>query len=325
MKVVVDKYIPFIQGVLEPYAEVIYADPAHITAHLVRDAQALIVRTRTRCDAHLLSGSSVQFIATATIGYDHIDAAYCADNGIAWTSAAGCNAQAVRQYVEAALDYHEQVRGVNLKGKTLGVVGVGNIGRLIVDMAERRGMRVLQNDPPRQRKEQNAAFVSLKEVALGADVVTFHTPLIHEGVDRTYHLCDERFVQQLKPDAILINAARGGIVCEKALKTRPDVMRNAVIDCWEHEPMIDPSLCSEVAVATAHIAGYSQQGKVNGSAMSVQALAQHFGIEDLEHWEVEGVSCSKLEAAQYDIMTDCEILRKHINQFEQIRSNYSLR
>ncbi len=325
MKIVIDKHIPFIQGVFEPYAEVVYAASESFTSRLVSDADALIIRTRTRCDAHLLSHSQVKFIATATIGYDHVDADYCARHDIAWTSAQGCNADAVVEYVETALRYVEQQRQSNLRGKVLGVVGVGNIGRQIVAMGERLGMRVLQNDPPRQQNEKGLSFVSLKEIALRSDFITFHTPLCLVGEHRTKHLCSGMFIAQLKSDAVLINAARGGVVDEEALKEAPHIAANAIIDCWEHEPEIDAALSAQVAIATSHIAGYSLQGKLNATTMSVRAVAHHFDIEALKTWEATCERKAGSSKRQYDIMADCEALRQDVSNFEHLRSTYPLR
>ena len=302
MKIVVDSFIPFVRGVLEPYAEVVYAEPAAFTPALVRDADALLIRTRVRCNAALLDGSAVRFIATATIGYDHIDTAYCARQGIAWVNAAGCNADGVRQYVQAVLEYVERIDGACVAGKTLGVVGVGHVGRLVAAMAERKGMRVLRNDPPRQLAEPEGGFVSLEQVARESDVITFHTPLALSGEFATYHLCDAAFLQKIRPDALLIN----------------------VLDCWEHEPHISRQMLDRVLLGTPHIAGYTVRGKQNATTMSVQALSRFFGF-GLDNWEAVVPPSMVPATDEYDIVADYRTLLQRTAEFEHLRSSYRLR
>ena len=324
MKIVVDSFIPFVRGVLEPYAEVVYAEPAAFTPALVRDADALLIRTRVRCNAALLDGSAVRFIATATIGYDHIDTAYCARQGIAWANAAGCNADGVRQYVQAVLEYVERIDGACMAGKTMGVVGVGHVGRLVADMAERKGMRVLRNDPPRQLAEPEADFVSLEQVARESDVITFHTPLTLSGEFATYHLCDTAFLQKIKPDALLINAARGGVLDEEAFLAYAPAACRIVLDCWEHEPHISRQMLDRVLLGTPHIAGYAVRGKQNATTMSVQALSRFFGC-GLDDWEAVVPPSMQPVTDEYDIVADYRTLLQHTAEFEHLRSSYRLR
>lgn len=323
MTIIIDKFVPFIEGILEPYAQVIYADPADITPESVRTADALIVRTRTRCNEALLAGSRVRFIATGTIGYDHIDTAYCNAHGITWQNAAGCNADAVRQYVEGALHALADRHGFTLAGKTLGIVGVGHVGKRVAAMAERLGMRTLLCDPPRARVEGADGFVSLSDIAAQSDIVTFHTPLSRDGIDKTYHLCDAAFLAALRPEACIINAARGGIIDEQAL-LNTDFPDRSAIDCWEGEPRLNISLLDRVCIGTFHIAGYSLQGKVNATTQSVQGLARFFGWQALYDW------CAPLPEgynpdAPYDIWVDDVALRATPNNFEAMRDAYKLR
>lgn len=323
MKVIIDKYVPFVEGVLEPYAEVIYADPADINPHTVKDADALIVRTRTKCNAELLSNSKVRFVATATIGYDHIDANYCEQNGVVWQNAAGCNATAVKQYVGASIQHLAKHFQMDLTTKTLGIVGVGHVGKLVEQMAREWGMKVLKCDPPRAREEGEEDFVSLNEIAKNSDIVTFHTPLTKQGVDPTYHLCDEHFLSLLQAGACLINAARGGIIDEKAFFATHYPERS-VIDCWEGEPLLNQSLLDRVLIGTFHIAGYSLLGKVNASTQSIQGLAQCFEIQELYNWKAplpEGYDPN----AFYDILADDAALRATPHLFESMRDAYPLR
>lgn len=213
MRVVIDRGIPFLDGVIEPYAEVAYLSPEDIGPEAVRDADALIIRTRTRVNKELLEGSQVRFVATATIGYDHIDQDYCREAGIYWTSCPGCNAQAVCDYVEEAIATFNSslFRGRSGESLTIGIVGYGHVGKRVAQMAERKGYRVLLSDPPL------GIGLSLEEMAPQCDILTFHTPLTRDGEYPTYHLCNAAILRLCKPGALIINAARGGVIDEQAL------------------------------------------------------------------------------------------------------------
>ena len=282
MKIVADDRIPFLKGVFEPYARVVYLPGGAIAPGDLRDADALITRTRTRCNEALLAGSGVRFIATATIGFDHIDAAYLEQAGIPWTSAPGCNAASVAQYIGSAL----VSSGEDLRGRVLGVIGVGNVGSKVAALGEALGMRVLRNDPPRAEREGVDGFTELPELLSEADFVTLHTPLTRDGAHPTFHLCDAAFLNGMKRDAQLFNSGRGEVVDSAALKTALKTGRiaGAVLDVWENEPGIDRELLNRVRLGTPHIAGYSTDGKANGTMMSVRAVANFFGIGELRDW-----------------------------------------
>ena len=235
MKIVIDNAIPFLEGVLEPYAEIRYLPGREIAARDVRDADALIVRTRTRCDAALLDGSRVRFIATATIGFDHIDLDYCRRRQIGVATAAGCNARGVLQWIAAVLHHLSQRDGWHPAEKTLGVVGAGHVGELVRRYAASWGFRVLTCDPPRAVREGGGDFVPLEEVARHCDLVTFHTPLDAT----TRRMADEALLRRLKPKAVVINSSRGEVVDGDALLRSG---RPYVLDVWEHEPDIDRRL-----------------------------------------------------------------------------------
>ena len=266
MKIIADSAIPFLRGVLEPFAEVEYLPGTAISAADVRNADALVIRTRTRCDEKLLADSRVKLIATATIGFDHIDTAWCAAHGIEVTTAAGCNARGVLQWVGAALVHLSRTQGWQPAERTLGIVGVGHVGSLVKAYAEGWGFRVVCCDPPREERER-CGFRTLEEVAREADILTFHTPLDAS----TRHMADSRLFGLMKPGAILINSSRGEVVDGEAL------LRSGLgwaLDVWEHEPHLDPALLENALLATPHIAGYSEQGKANATAMSVASLAR---------------------------------------------------
>ena len=294
MKIVCDDKIPFLRGVFEPYAEVVYLPGAAICAADVRDADALVVRTRTRCGRALLEGSSVRVIASATIGYDHIDTAWCSEHGIEWANAPGCNSGSVAQYVGAALGVLARRFGLDLSALTLGVVGVGHVGSKVARLAQALGMRVLLNDPPRALAEgpflsvpgldSPAPHNDLDKLIAGADIITLHVPLTSE----TRHLFDFSRIESMRSDQILINTSRGEVICGDALKAalKGGRLKAAVLDVWENEPDIDPELAELAEIATPHIAGYSTDGKAAGTTAAVRVLARALGIPELCDWSV---------------------------------------
>ena len=261
-----------------------------ITAEKVKDADALIIRTRTTCDEALLTGSKVKFIATATIGFDHIDTVFCDENNIKWTNAPGCNSGSVMQYIASALVQLSNKYNFSFSEKTIGIVGVGNVGSKVARLASLLGMKVLLNDPPRKRKEGKKDFVSLKTIQDKADIISFHVPLNLKGKDKTFHLFDNDFLSKTKDGSIIINSSRGEVVSTDTLKKGliSKKVKAAVIDVWENEPNIDLELLKQVDIATPHIAGYSADGKANGTAMSVQALSRHFNL-GLDDWFPENI------------------------------------
>lgn len=327
MRVVVDSHIPHIQGLIEPFATVEYLEPRDITASAVRDADSLIVRTRTRCDASLLDGSCVKFIGSATIGTDHIDLDYCASHGITVRNAPGCNAPAVAQWVFAAIAIWMQQRDIiSPDDLTLGIVGVGHIGSIVARWARQLGFTVLLNDPPRENGDGSfdEFFSPLDELQRRCDIITFHTPLTRDGEWPTWHLCDQAFLDGLNRCRLLINAARGPIADNAALlQWQGDI----ALDCWEHEPNISPALLGKALITTPHIAGYSAEGKQRGTAMMLVALNEHFG------WDIPiptiaspatGAARVTLDgiAASYDIMADTARLKDSPITFESQRNNY---
>lgn len=334
MKIVIDKAIPYIRGAAERLGECVYLPGSEISAADVKDADALIIRTRTHCDKELLEGSSVKFIATATIGYDHLDTAYLDEAGIAWTNCPGCNAASVAQYVESAMLQLAKDGIVCLADCTVGVIGVGHVGSLVAARLAALGCSVLKNDPPRQESE-GGYFVSLAEIQQSADVITFHTPLTTTGRHPTHHLASEAFMRGLKKYPLIINTSRGEVVDTIALKTalNEGLIRQAVIDTWENEPHIDRELLASVCIGTPHIAGYSADGKANGTRMALQAVAKFFGIEEqfviqppeLPEGTITATDPMERKLQFYNPLRDSEALKKAPTLFEQLRSNYPLR
>ena len=318
MRIVVDKGIPFLEGVFDPIAEAVFLSPEEINAHTVRDADALFVRTRTQINKELLSASKVRFVATATIGFDHIDQDYCRKEGIHWVSCPGCNAQAVCDYVEEAISTIKP----NKTDLTIGIVGYGNVGKLVAQMAYRHGYRVLLSDPPL------GIGLSLQEIAPQCDVLTFHTPLTRNGEYPTYHLCNADILRLCKPDTLIINAARGGVIDEQALLSILNTQHStfnikAAIDCWEDEPNINTALLEKVNLASFHIAGYSIQGKMRASEMCLRAFCEFFSLPILS-------INKKVVPLQGDSAPGwlCRIsdqLKAQPENFEQLRKQYKLR
>ncbi len=345
MKIIIDDKIPYIRGAFEPVAEVIYLPGANTTSEVVRDADALVTRTRTICNESLLAGSRVKMIATATIGYDHIDTAYCEKAGIGWTNAPGCNSKSVEQYIASVLMVWAEARNVQLKELCLGVIGVGNVGSKVARFGELLGMTVLRNDPPRKRNEDPAQFAELSEILEKADIISLHVPLETRGGDATYHLVNSDFIRQLAKRPLLINSCRGEVTDTAAVKQalNQGKLEAFVADCWENEPDIDRELLDAAFLATPHIAGYSRDGKATGTLMSVQAIAGFFGF-NLNNWTPSGVElpeCPTIEidgaglSAQdiiskailhtYDIRTDDARFRAQPSGFEKQRGDYPVR
>ena len=328
MKIVCDDKIPFLKGVFEPFAQVVYLPGKEIGPEDVKDADALITRTRTVCNQQLLEGSKVKIIATATIGYDHIDTRWCESKGIAWKNAAGCNSSSVQQYIVSVLCTLTQRYGLHFEELTLGVVGVGHVGSKVAAAAKTLGMKVLLCDPPRARKEGPEQFVSLDELVRRSDIITIHVPLSTEGPDATWHLFDTARIASLRPDQILINSSRGAVVDNTALKNalKAGGLKAAVLDVWENEPEIDTELLDLLAIATPHIAGYSADGKANGTAAAVQAVASCLGLP-LTDWRPEATPELLCETAlrPYDVSEDDARLRKNPELFEKLREEYPVR
>ncbi|MFA7421177.1 MAG: 4-phosphoerythronate dehydrogenase PdxB [Melioribacteraceae bacterium] len=347
IKIIADDKIPFLKGVLEPFADVIYLSPKQITKEAVNDTDALLVRTRTKCNAELLEGSNVKFIATATIGYDHIDGAYCDSKNIKWISAPGCNSSSVQQYIASALVTISDRNKIKLTEQTIGIVGVGNVGSKVEKIAKAFGMNVLLCDPPRERAEANNQFISLDELVKKSDIITFHVPLNRSGEDKTFHMADEQFFESFSESKIVFNSSRGEVIDTNALK---DAVKNGsvsdlVLDVWENEPTIDLELLELADIATPHIAGYSADGKANGTAMCVNGLAEYFGLPLDKDWypneipnpkssEIIKLDCngldeqeiiSKIISHTYNIEEDDQRLRTSVDTFEKQRGDYPVR
>lgn len=345
IRIVADNKIPFLKDVLEPYAKITYIPGNEITRDKALQADALLIRTRTRCDADLLYDTPVKFIGTATIGFDHIDTKFCEEKNIIWTNAPGCNSSSVQQYIVAALLRISKEWSIDLKDKTIGIIGVGNVGTKVKKVAEAFGMNVILNDPPRQRNEGSNIFSDLDNLLSGSDIITLHVPLNLDGEDRTFHLINNETLSKIKAGSWLINTSRGEVVDTIALKNAlaGNKLSGAVVDVWEREPEIDTSLMHQTFLATPHIAGYSADGKANGTAMIVNSLCKMFDIslnnwyphdlpsvpnreltiDCLGKWDDEILHKAVFHA--YNIVEDDILLRFDPSRFEYARENYPVR
>ena len=358
MKILVDKDIPFIEGGFEPFAQVKYLSGKEFAPSNVKDADALVIRTRTKCNAPLLDGSAVKFIATATIGMDHIDLEYCAKAGIAVANAAGCNAGGVMQYVFTSLYALACKKGIILpdgvnpapedKKLILGVIGVGNVGSRVANMGEYMGFEVLRCDPAKERAQTLAFnngymklhefkdYYSLDYLLENSDIVTMHTDLN----PTSRGMAGEEFFSKMKDGAIFINSSRGEVVVDEALIGSVGKMKGVILDVWNGEPALNLQLMEAADIATPHIAGYSYEGKVNGTTMAVKAVAEHFGIEALKDFKIVPAEKNtnffcKNELSQgqiseyfqniFPIFGHCGDLKQNPQNFELLRSNFKYR
>ena len=345
IRIVADDKIPFLKGAFEEVAQIRYMPGAKISRSDLLEADVLITRTRTRCNRELLDGTPVKFIATATIGYDHIDTNYCEAKGIVWTNAPGCNSSSVQQYLVSSLLWLCNHRKLNLPKLTLGVIGVGNVGRKVAVAAEILGMKVLLNDPPRQRSEKDQIFVELDHLLKESDVITLHVPLNRGGEDNTFEMVNDRFTQMMKRGALLINTSRGAVVQEEALMRSLEngKLSDVILDVFPEEPIIKSDLLEAITLATPHIAGYSLDGKANGATMSVRAVSEYFNL-GLDFWEPASITPPPVrellaDAAagnlfetlwevyqqSYDVSSDDRDLRSKPEAFERLRGDYRVR
>ncbi len=280
MKIVADENIPFVRECFSSIGEVELLPGREITAERLRDAHVLLVRSVTPVNAELLEQTRVRFVATATIGFDHVDTDYLRANGIGFASAPGANSNSAAEYVIAGILEVAQKYRIKLEGKSIGVIGAGNVGSKVAKKCAALGMEVRLNDPPLARQTADEKYLPI-EALLDCDFITLHTPLTYEGRDKTHHLADDTFFKALRPGCVFINSSRGAVVDSEALKSaiRSARLGAVVLDVWENEPDIDTELLKMVDIGTPHIAGYSLDGKVAGMIMTYEATCQYFGLE----------------------------------------------
>lgn len=341
MKIVADENIPYVSEAFGQFGDVVLVHGRQVKAEIVRDADVLLVRSITRVDAALLGGSRVRFVGTATIGEDHIDKAWLAAQGIAFSSAPGSNADSVAQYLTAALLVLSDWRGFEPQDKVLGIIGHGNVGTRVEAKARALGMECVLNDPPLERQTGDAKYRPLDELLRRSDIITVHVPLNREGSDPTWHLLDGAFFDRVKTGVIIISTARGAVADGKALR---EALENgkvgaSVLDVWEGEPNIDLNLFANLAIGTPHIAGYSFDGKVNGTRQLYEAYCAFSGTTPT--WDpsplLPGPECPFLEVngdgdpvvevrnavlSVYDIREDDKRLRQIITLPAEERGKY---
>ena len=328
-KIIIDSDIPFIRGVFDNVAEVSYCKGNEITSDTLAEAQALIIRTRTKCDRRLLQDSKVKFIATATIGTDHIDSSWCRENGIEVASAPGCNAPGVAQYVFSSLFKTDFDPATD----TLGIIGHGNVGSIVADWANQLGIKTIICDSPKKESGENGVeYADINKLLRESDAVTLHVPLTRDGKYPTYKMIGERELEMMKDGAVIINSSRGGVIEEKYLKKFLDAGKlTAIIDVWEKEPAIDKSLLAKTFITTPHIAGYSLEGKIRGTWMVVKAVenylglcGDHSGIPEIKNHETGKMTRDRIERS-YDPISDSVSLKEAPDSFESLRNHYQYR
>lgn len=341
MKIVADTDIPFLKGLPEKFAdEVVYFSSSQFSHELIADADALIVRTPDKCTSQILKNTKVRFIATASVGFDHIDTEYCDRHNIGWANAPGCNAASVAQYFFVVMMQLSLAHQFSFKEKKVGLIGVGNVGTAIQKICEAYGITLFLNDPVREKKEGSLQFASLATLLEECDIISVHTPLTRSGEYKTFHLVGKSFFEALKKKIFFINAARGEVHDTEALKwaIKSGKIEAAVIDCWEGEPHVDPDLLAMTEIATPHIAGFSADGKANGTWAAVNAVKNFFKIPqkkydgiilpppadaqiDLNQYE----SSKRVESAIFHVLNFSEIserFKAQPNRFEYLRTHY---
>lgn len=330
MKIVIDDTVPFVAERASAHADVVVKKGSSIGPEDLRDADALVASTRLRAGRPLLEGSAVRLVATGSIGMDHIDLEWCAAAGIEAVNAPGCNAPAVVQYVVCSL----AAAGFDFRRDTLGVVGKGNIGGLLVHVVRSAGGKVLVCDPPRAEKCDGGVpdpenYLPLETLLRRCDAVTFHVPLTRTGLHPTFGMLSGREMGCLKEGAILINASRGGVVDENALHIRGDNLK-LIIDTWFGEPLADVGLIDRALISTTHIAGYSEQGKQRAARSVIEAINRKFSLsiptDGLADYSFRDNPPALEEfLASYDPRIDSAELKSSPESFETLRLAYAYR
>jgi erythronate-4-phosphate dehydrogenase len=352
VKIVCASSVLFAEEAFNTLGETVVLSDRQIARQHLSDAHALVVRSKTPVNADLLDNTPIEFVGTATAGFDHLDVSYLEQKEIAWCAAPGCNANSVAEYVTAAICYVAHLRSITLSNLTLGVIGVGQVGSRVAEKGRALGMRVLLNDPPLAISSGSPIYRPLEEVLAESDIITLHVPLTRTGKFATYHMCNCHFFEHVKPNSLFINAARGEVVDTESLLYAMDrhIVADAVLDTWENEPFISPQLLARVRIATAHIAGYSFEGRLNGTVMVYKELCHYAERDpvwtpdpaefpppvevacDARGKSMEAVLCEVIRAS-YDIREDDAALREAVamapnargTHFDRLRRTYRMR
>ncbi len=353
MKTVVTETVLLGREAFETLGEVVVVPDRNIRPEQLKDADALITRSQSKITPALLAGSAVRFVGTATAGFEHYDVPGLEKSGIGWCAAPGCNADSVADYMTAALLFLYKKHGIQLEGKTIGVIGVGQVGSRVAKRAEALGLRVLLNDPPRAAREGSDGFDDLEKLLAESDIVSLHVPLIKEKPWPTLHMADCRFFEQMKPGAVFINAARGAVLDTDALLQAKErgMISQAVLDVWDPEPCFRLDALKAVAVGTPHIAGHSFEGKLNGTVQVYREACRFFETAPvwnpapllpepaLPELKIDSRKKSDLDVlaeavlAVYDIAADNAALRaaaaiddaERAKNFDRLRAHYGVR
>ncbi|WP_437887125.1 4-phosphoerythronate dehydrogenase PdxB [Phytobacter sp. V91] len=343
MKILVDENMPYASDLFRRLGDVKAVPGRPIPVAELRDADALMVRSVTKVNEALLTDTAIKFVGTATAGTDHVDESWLTQAGIAFSAAPGCNAIAVVEYVFSSLLMLAERDGFALRDRTVGIVGVGNVGSRLQARLEAWGVRTLLCDPPRAQRGDEGDFRTLDELVREADVLTFHTPLFKDGPYKSLHLADEALIRRLKPGAILINACRGPVVDNAALLRCLDAGQalSVVLDVWEPEPDLDVALLAKADIGTAHIAGYTLEGKARGTTQVFEAFSEFIGQRQQValstllpapefgritlHGPLDQSALKRLVHLVYDVRRDDALLRKVAGvpgEFDKLRKNY---
>lgn len=348
MNILVDENIAYATEAFGTLGKVYKLPGRKITSQHLSDIDCLIVRSVTQINRNLLGSASTSFVGTTTIGTDHFDVNFLKDRGITFSSSPGCNSQAVAEYVFSAILNIASAQKRSLKNKTIGIIGYGNIGKKVVKLCTIIGLKVIINDPPLEETENNFSYSSLNEV-LKADIITLHVPYTSEGKYKTHYLIDKKEIEKIKENTILINTSRGSVVNNEALKNALREKRlSTIFDVWENEPDLSKELLEQIDIATQHIAGYSLEGKVNGTKIIYDKLCKFLDKEISWEPKLPKVSnnvfhyssnnnlftnlnnftkvISHLEEDTLELKKATKLNSKELsNYFDKLRKNYKLR
>ena len=338
---IIDSDIPFIKGVLELFFRVSYIEGYRISNSDLTHADSLIIRTRTKCNETLLTGTRIKAIFTATIGTDHIDSEYCERNGIAVFNAAGCNAFGVVQYVLTAVYALFRSHKSPVRDMKMGIVGAGNVGERLAVTASSFGLEVMRCDPPKRILNENSCdikYYDLDELLDKCRIITMHVPLNNETRD----MCNDKFFEKMREGSVFINSSRGEVVNEQSLLKYREKLGGLIVDVWSGEPRINRELLNSADITTPHIAGYSLEGKINATLFTVKNLSGFFGIRELDNFSLtpdeipeisykfdrkreENFNIFTILSQRFDILSDSHHLKLNPEKFEEFRIKYNYR
>ncbi|NOH70412.1 4-phosphoerythronate dehydrogenase [Vibrio pectenicida] len=344
MKILIDENMPYAEQLFSQIGEVILKPGRTLIADDLVDIDALMIRSVTRVNETLLAkANKLRFVGTATAGMDHIDKVLLKEKGIFFTAAPGCNKVGVAEYVVSVIMVLAQQHGFSIFDKTIGIIGAGQVGSYLQQCLEGIGVEVIINDPPKEGAGDSRTFTSLNLLLEQADIISIHTPIVRDGDHPTHHLFNQDVLDKLRADQILINAARGAVIDNAALKTRLYKQDGfiAALDVFEFEPEVDMDLLPLLAFATPHIAGYGLEGKARGTTMIFNRYCEYLNNNLRAHenellpkapvpelvleraWDE--TTLHNLTQLIYDVRKDDSLFRREIGNngaFDRMRKNY---